>query len=261
MSAVWVRFARPCGSISFGKLQDAGKNVQVHSGDLFALPTPTTELLEVSTVRFLSPIERPPKMLGLWNNFGERAIKEGWTRPANPLYFLKASNSFSADGMPIRRPSGYDGQIVFEGELGVVIGRRCSNASVEQARECIFGYTCVNDVTARGLMTRDNDFQQWTRAKGCDTFAPFGPGVATGIDPYALSVRTLVNGVEKQNYPVADMFFGPYEAIAAISWDMTLEPGDVVALGTSVGAEAMQAGDVVQIVIDGVGTLCNRMAD
>lgn len=242
-------------------MQDAGKRVRVHSGDVFARPAQTDETIDLSDVKLLSPIEVPPKMIGLWNNFGERATKEGLTKPLHPLYFLKTSSSFSAHGMPIRRPPGYDGRVVFEGELGVVIGRRCTNASVEQARDCIFGYTCVNDVTAPGLMKADNNFTQWARGKGCDTFAPFGPGVVTGVDPYGLSVRTLVNNVEKQNYPVADMFFGPYEAVAAISRDMTLEPGDIVSMGTSVGADAMRMGDVVEIVIDGVGTLTNSFVE
>jgi 2-keto-4-pentenoate hydratase/2-oxohepta-3-ene-1,7-dioic acid hydratase in catechol pathway len=114
-------------------------------------------------------------MIGLWNNFHERAAKEGLQRPSHPLYFLKANNCFAAHGEAIRRPPGYDGMVVFEAELGIVIGRRASCIDVATAPDAIFGYTCVNDVTARDLMRLDPAFVHWTRAKSFDSFGPFGP--------------------------------------------------------------------------------------
>lgn len=146
----------------------------------------------------------------------------------------------------------------FEGELGVVIGGHCSHVSPDEAGTYIFGYPSVNDVTARSVLKADPSFVQWVRAKSFDTFGVFGPGIATGIDPDALVVRTLVNGVEKQNYPVADMLVRPREIVSLLSQDMTLMPGDIIACGTSVGTEPMPLGCSVEIVIDSVGALANR---
>ena len=161
------------------------------------------------------------------------------------------------NGGTIRRPASYDGRVVYEGELGIVIGRTCTAVSEEQAREHIFGYTCVNDVTALQLINEDPAFPQWTRAKSFDTFGPFGPTVVTGLDPSALTVRTLLNGRERQSYPVSDMIFPPETLVSRISHDMTLCPGDVIACGTSVGVLPMRPGMTVEVVIDGIGTLQN----
>lgn len=179
-------------------------------------------------------------------------------QPAHPLWFVKTSNCFMATGEPIRRPAGYDGLLVFEGELGIVIGKPCRNIGESEADDFIFGYTCVNDVTARDILRSDPSFPQWSRAKSFDSFGPFGPMIATGVEPDALTVRTLVNGEEKQNYPVADMFFRPRAIVSRLSQDMTLMPGDVIACGTSLGAGSIREGDLVEIVIDGVGCLANR---
>ena len=147
--------------------------------------------------------------------------------------------------------------MVYEGELGVVIGRRCSGVSEEQAGEYIFGYTCINDVTALQLINQDPAFPQWTRAKSFDTFGPFGPTVAAGLDLAGLTVKTLLNGRERQNYPVSDMIFAPEVLVSRISHDMTLSPGDVIACGTSIGALPMKPGSTVEVVIEGIGTLRN----
>jgi len=208
-------------------------------------------------VRILVPCA-PAKLIGLWHNFHERAAKEGLARPAHPLYFLKAPNCHAAHGEPIRRPAGYSGAVVFEAELGIVIGRRARALDVAEAPGAIFGYTCVNDVTARDLMRLDPAFTHWTRAKSFDSFGVFGPTIATGIDPDALRVRALVDGEARQDYPVADMFFSPARIVSLISHDMTLEPGDVIACGTSVGAGPLNDGQTVEVVIDGIGRLTNR---
>ncbi len=146
-------------------------------------------------------------MLGLWNNFHERAALEQLHQPEHPLYFVKTPNSYAGEGDPIPRPAGYTGAVVFEGELGIVIGRRCKDITPDQAPRHIFGYTCVNDVTARDLMKRDPVFVHWTRAKGFDGFGVFGPGIATGLDPSELRVQVVLAGEERQNYPVTDMIF------------------------------------------------------
>jgi 2-keto-4-pentenoate hydratase/2-oxohepta-3-ene-1,7-dioic acid hydratase in catechol pathway len=145
----------------------------------------------------------------------------------------------------------------YEGELGVVVGARTKSATPAEAATAIFGYTCVNDVTAFEFIHDDPSFEQWTRAKSFDGFAAFGPVIATAVDPAGLVIRTLLNGRERQNYPVSDMIFSPAEIISRISQDMTLEPGDIVACGTSLGVGPMRPGATVEVVIDGVGVLRN----
>lgn len=140
-----------------------------------------------------------------------------------------------------------------------MIGKRCAMVSEADAGSVIFGYTCVNDITAVDLLKKNPSFEQWARAKSFDTFGVFGPSIATGIDPMKLSVRTIVNGVERQNYPVADMFFPPHKLVSMVSRDMTLMPGDIISCGTSLGVKPMrEAENLIEIVIDGVGTLVNR---
>jgi ketopantoate reductase/2-keto-4-pentenoate hydratase/2-oxohepta-3-ene-1,7-dioic acid hydratase in catechol pathway len=253
--AHWIRFDK-AGKAGFGTL--SGDTIAVHSGDMFANPKATGATLKLAEVRVLTPCD-PSKMIGLWNNFHQLAAKNDFKTPDEPLYFLKAPNAFHPHGEPIRRPATYAGRIVYEGELGVVIGKKCFNITEAEAKDAIFGYTCVNDVTAVDLMKKFPTFDQWARAKSFDTFGVFGPTIATGVDPLKLTVRTVLNGKEVQNYPVADMFFPPEKLVAALSRDMTLLPGDVIACGTSLGAGVMAAAEnTVDIVIDGVGTLSNQ---
>ncbi len=249
----WVRFEHD-GAEHLGSL--SGDAIEVCAGDLFDAPRPTGRRLSLADVRLLAPV-RPGKMVAIWNNLRTAAAKHGWEAPVEPLYVLKPSTCCIGHGEAIRRPAGYDGRIVFEGELGVVIGRRCSAVSETEAADCIFGFTCVNDVTALQLIEADPSFAQWTRAKGFDTFGVLGPVVATGLDPAQLTVRTTLNGRERQNYPVADMFFGPTALVSHLSRNMTLEPGDVIACGTSLGVAPMKTGQRVEVNIDGIGTLSN----
>jgi 2-keto-4-pentenoate hydratase/2-oxohepta-3-ene-1,7-dioic acid hydratase in catechol pathway len=200
----------------------------------------------------------PSKMVAMWNNFHQLAAKLGNPEPAEPLYFLKGNNSFLAPGETIRKPAAYDGKVVYEAELGVVIGKRASNVSEADAVAHVFGYTCINDVTAAELINKDATFAQWTRAKSFDTFGVFGPVIATGVDPSPLTIRLVLNEQERQSYPVADMIFSPLQLVSLVSRDMTLEPGDIIACGTSVGVGSMKPGSTVSVVIDGVGTLTNR---
>jgi 2-keto-4-pentenoate hydratase/2-oxohepta-3-ene-1,7-dioic acid hydratase in catechol pathway len=252
-----MKFRRPdtCDAPAhLGRLE--GDTLVVHDGDLFSAPKPTGERLSVAEVTCLPPC-MPGKFIGLWNNFRAAAEKGGLAIPAEPLYFIKPTTSYATHGAVIRPPAGYDGRVVFEGELGIVIGQRVRAASLEQAREAIFGFTLVNDVTALELINRDASFPQWTRAKGADGFGVFGPVIATGLDPAALVVRAILNGRERQNYPVSDAIFAPHEVVAHLSRDMTLEPGDLIALGTSLGAAPMKAGATIEIAIDGIGSLVN----
>jgi 2-keto-4-pentenoate hydratase/2-oxohepta-3-ene-1,7-dioic acid hydratase in catechol pathway len=201
--AVWVRFADG-DEEGFGAL--SGETIAVHTGDMFDAPKPTGAEKSLGAVHLLMPCS-PSKMICLWNNFHAVAAKLGVAEPAEPLYLLKAPSSFMGTGEAIRRPLSYNGKIVYEGELGIVIGKRCSNASKAEAASAIFGYTCINDVTAADIISKDPTFAQCARAKSFDTFGIFGPAIATGLDPAHLTVRTVLNGAERQNYPISDMIF------------------------------------------------------
>ena len=253
--ALWARFEQD-GVERFGRLEADGQTILVHEGDMFGSPTPTSESVSLGAVRLLTPT-CASQFIGLWNNFRELATKLKQAIPEEPLYFIKAPGSALASGGVIRKPASYEGRVVFEGELGIVVGRRLSDVDEEQAAAGIFGYTCVNDVTAIDLLNKDPSFPQWTRAKSCDSFGPFGPVVATGLPWASLSIRTLVNGRERQNYPAADMILSPERVVSLISRELTLLPGDVIACGTSVGVLPMRPGTTVEVVIAGIGTLSN----
>ena len=249
---LWIRFEHE-GRVAYGTLQ--GEMVTRHEGDLFTAPRATAETVALAAVTLLTPTV-PSKMIALWNNYHALAEKMGAAVPEEPLYFLKAPNSFLAGGRSVRRPASYAGKVVYEGELGIVIGRTCQAASEAEAEAAIFGYTCINDITAVELISKDPSFAQWVRAKSFDGFGVFGPAVATGLDPAGLSVKTVLNGQERQNYPVSDMIFPPRRLVSLLSHDMTLNPGDVVACGTSLGVGSMkEPGNQVAVTIDGVGTL------
>jgi 2-keto-4-pentenoate hydratase/2-oxohepta-3-ene-1,7-dioic acid hydratase in catechol pathway len=250
---LWVRIELD-GRSRIGTLE--GDAIRLHDGDLFSDPMPTSQTVTVAEAHFLTPTQ-PTKMVALWNNYRAAADKNGWAIPAEPLYFIKTPNTFAAHRQPIAPPRAFDGRVVYEGELGIVIGKRCAGVSPAQAPGYIFGYTCVNDMTAPELLQRDPAFAQWTRAKNFDGFGPFGPAVATDVDPITLTVRTLVNGRERQNYRCQDMIFNAGELVSRISQDMTLEPGDVIACGTSLGVLPVRAGTTIEIVIEGIGTLSN----
>ena len=250
---LWARIEQ-AGRICCGMLQD--DRLAVFDRPAYCGGHATGETIAVAGARWLTPCE-PATMIGLWNNFHAAAAKNGFAIPTEPLYFLKASGCHAAHEQPIPRPAAYDGRVVYEGELGIVIGAECRGVSPAEARERIFGFTCVNDVTALELLFRDPSFTQWSRAKSFDGFGAFGPLIATGVDSDALIVRTLVDGRERQNYPVSDMIFRPTDIVSRISQDMTLSPGDVIACGTSVGVLPMRDGQVVEVAIDGIGTLRN----
>lgn len=252
--AHWIRFEHQ-GRAGFGVVEN--DRIKIHSGDMFGSTQPTGASVSLAAVKVLTPTQ-PSKMVALWNNFHALAAKLGNPEPPEPLYFLKGNNSFLAHGGTIRVPASYSGKVVYEGELGVVIGKRCTAVAEADAPAFIFGYTCINDVTAAEIINKDASFGQWARAKSFDTFGVFGPVIATGLDPSGLVVKTMLNGQERQSYPVADMIFPPARLVSLISRDMTLEPGDVIACGTSVGVGSMKPGSSVSIVIDGIGTLSNR---
>jgi 2-keto-4-pentenoate hydratase/2-oxohepta-3-ene-1,7-dioic acid hydratase in catechol pathway len=248
----WIRFEKN-GALGFGTLE--GNSIAVHTGDMFADARPSGETLKLADVRIATPCD-PSKMICLWNNFHQLAAKNNQPTPEEPLWFIKTANAYWPANQPIRRPKSYSGKIIYEGELGIIIGRKCADITEAEAGNYIFGYTCVNDITAVDLLKKDKSFDQWSRSKSFDTFGVFGPVIATGLDPMQLSVKTILNGAERQNYPVSDMFFPPHKLVAALSKDVTLLPGDMIACGTSIGVGTMkEPKNTVEIVIDGIGKL------
>ena len=253
----WVRFNWN-DKTHLGMLD--GDTIAICSNDLFEQPVQSGETVSLSTVQLLAPYQ-PNSILALWNNFHERAEAEGQTIPTTPLYFMKPVTSVIGPGETIYRPRGHSGRVIFEAELGIVIGNRCRDITAAQADEHIFGYTCVNDVTAIEFLFEDKAFQQWTRSKGFDSFTPLGPSIVTDIDPGELNILAIQNGETRQDYPVSDMIYSPQQIVAMISEYQTLVPGDLICCGTSVGACTMKPGTEIQVSIPGIGNLVNHFDD
>ncbi len=212
--------------------------------------------VSLGEVRLLPPCS-PTKVVCVGRNYPEHARELGNVVPTEPLVFLKPPSSLIASGDAIVYPS-LSQRVDFEGELGVVIGRRARNVRSEDADGYVLGYTCVNDVTARDLQKKDG---QWTRGKGFDTFCAAGPCLAPKEDLRLdeLRVRTFVNGEKKQDGSVREMIFPVNVIIAYITSFMTLEPGDLIATGTPPGVGPLEPGSVVRVEIDGIGILENTV--
>ncbi|GJE73016.1 fumarylacetoacetate hydrolase family protein [Methylorubrum podarium] len=253
----WIGFVHD-GRHGFGRLD--GEHIAVCEGDLFGENSPTGQVLPLAEVSLDLPC-RPSKMIALWNNFGALMEKLELSRPEAPLFLIKPANTYRPSGAVVAVPEA-SGRALYEGELGIVIGqvpgRAARDLTEEEAARHVFGFTCVNDVTSAAILKADASFTQWARAKGLDGFGPFGPVIATGLDPEALTVRTLVNGRERQSFPISDMLIPVPRLVAQLSQGLTLEPGDVIACGTSVGSGPIPKGATVEVVIEGIGTLSNR---
>lgn len=200
---------------------------------------------------------RPGKIVCVGRNYMEHARELGNEVPAEPLLFLKPPSAVVASGEPIRIPAE-SGQVEYEGEIGVVIGKTLQNADESEALGAIRGLVAANDVTARDLQKRDS---QWTRAKGFDTFCPIGEEAPAPADLSSLEVVTRVNGEERQRGRVSQMAFGIPMLLSYISRIMTLEPGDLVLTGTPAGVGKLAAGDVVEVEIAGVSRVHNPVQD
>jgi len=198
---------------------------------------------------------RPSKIVAVGRNYIAHARELGHEVPTEPLIFLKPSSAIVGDGDDVVYPDA-SGRVDHEAELAVVIGRRCTSVSVAEALAYVRGYTCANDVTARDLQETDD---QWTRAKGFDTFCPLGPAIVEGLDPSSLQVVARVNGKERQRGSTADMLFGVPALVAYISAVMTLEPDDVILTGTPPGVGPVQRGDLMEVEVEGIGVLRNRV--
>jgi 2-keto-4-pentenoate hydratase/2-oxohepta-3-ene-1,7-dioic acid hydratase in catechol pathway len=215
--------------------------------------------LALTSVRLLAPVE-PSKIVCIGRNYREHAKELNNPVPTQPLVFLKPPSSIIGPEEKIERPTEFSERVDYEGELGVIIGKRCFRLRAdEDMRPYILGYTCVNDVTARDLQNKDG---QWSRAKGFDTFCPAGPVVADGLDPWeGVRVQTRVNGELRQDGITTDFLFPLDLLLRYITSVMTLEPGDLIATGTPAGVGPVKAGEVVEVTVEGVGSLRNPVVD
>ena len=252
----WIRF-RHAGRVQFGTLD--GETITVFAGDMFDAPEDTRAKVPLAEIEYLTPCQ-PSKMIGLVINFYAAAEKQGLPIPQEPQYFIKPPSCFIPHLDKIVQPTSYGGRVIYEGELGIVIGKTCRNVQEADVEDCIFGYTCVNDVTALQLIDADEAFAHWTRAKSFDTFGAFGPVISTELDLDTAQVKTIFKGRVRQDYPVSDMIFSPHELVQRLSRDTTLQPGDLIACGTSIGILPMRPGSLVEINIEGIGTLQNTYA-
>jgi 2-keto-4-pentenoate hydratase/2-oxohepta-3-ene-1,7-dioic acid hydratase in catechol pathway len=228
------------------------------AGDMEDLPTRRMSHIPLSEASLLPPV-RPSKIVCVGRNYREHASELGNEVPIEPLLFLKPPSSLLAPGAQIRRPR-ISQRTDYEGELGLVIAKACYKLSDrEDVRPYILGYTCVNDFTARDLQNKDD---QWTRAKGFDTFCPVGPVVTDQLDPWTgVGVTTHVNGQIRQDGNTRDFIFHLDVILRFISQVMTLNPGDLVATGTPKGVGPVTAGDVIEVSVEAVGTLRNPVVD
>jgi 2-keto-4-pentenoate hydratase/2-oxohepta-3-ene-1,7-dioic acid hydratase in catechol pathway len=229
------------------------ERVEVLSSEPWTGGEPTGKDYPLASVRLLVPCQ-PSKVICLGRNYRGHAAELGNPVPRTPLIFLKPPSAVVGPEEPIVFPAMSE-RVDYEGELAVVIGRRCHGVDPEDDPfHYVFGYTCLNDVTARDLQKADGHF---ARAKGFDSFCPLGPVIATGLDPRHLILETYVNGERRQHVSTGEMIFPLNDIIRFIAGVMTLEPGDVIATGTPSGVGPLRVGDVVEVAIEGIGHLRN----
>ncbi len=227
-------------------------------GDVEGLPSRRLDRIPLQEASLLEPVQ-PSKIVCVGRNYRDHAAELGNELPSEPLLFFKPPSALLPPGGTILRPPVSE-RTDYEGELGVVIARRCHLLSEdEDVRPYILGYTCVNDFTARDLQKKE---PQWVRGKGFDTFCPVGPVVADGLDPWlGVQVETRVNGDLRQSGNTRDFIFPLDVVIRYISRIMTLEPGDLIATGTPAGVGPVVAGETVEVSVEGIGQLRNPVAD
>ncbi len=215
------------------------------------------DLIPLDEVRLVAPVQ-PSKIVCVGRNYKEHAAELGNPMPPEPLLFLKAPSAIIGSEDSIILPPESE-RVEHEGELGVVIGRAAHRlADADDPLSYVFGYTCLNDVTARDLQRKD---VQFTRGKSFDTFCPVGPYIETGINPLDVEVTTRVNGQIKQRGRTSQMAFPIPALVRYISHIMTLYPGDLIATGTPAGVSPMKHGDTVEVEVEGIGTLRNGVSN
>lgn len=249
-----VRVDTVTDDIVYGVVEPEG--IRLHRGTPFVAWEPTETVVGWNEARLLAPVI-PTKVVAVGKNYVDHAVEMGGAVPELPLIFLKPPTSVIGPLQTIRLPAVSE-EVHHEAELAVVIGRVARNVAIEEAGAHILGYTAANDVTARDLQRKDG---QWTRAKGFDTFCPLGPAIDTELDPMeGLSIICRVDGDIRQAGSTADMVYGVGELVAHISSIMTLLPGDVILTGTPAGVGPIEAGETVEVEIEGIGVLTNPVA-
>ncbi len=248
---IYLRYQKN-GDVRYGWLD--GTRVGAVIGDVFGGSKRGGIVAELREVTILPPAT-PSKIIAVSQNYIARALEQGLPPPDIPPLFLKPPSAVIGHKDEIVIPP-QSTQVEHEAELAVVIGRRARWVSVEDALKFVWGYTCANDVTARDLERRDS---QMTRGKGFDTFCPLGPWVSIDVDPADLVVMCKVNGQVRQMSSTRELRFSVPQLIAFITSVMTLEPGDVILTGTPAGVGPLNAGDEVEVEIEGIGTLANTV--
>ena len=238
--------------IATGAIDAGSEDIRILRGTFFDDPIPTGEQVPLADVRLLAPV-LPSKAVCVGKNYAAHAAEFGTEVPDEPLLFLKPSTAIAGPGDPIQLLP-ISTRVDYEGELAVVVGRLARHVRAEDAYRYILGFTCANDVTLRDLQKMDD---QWARAKGFDGSCPLGPWVETELDPIDIRVETRLNGEIRQAAQTSDMVFGVAELIEYITEFMTLLPGDVLLTGTPEGVGRLSDGDVVEVEVEGIGTLSN----
>lgn len=246
----YVRYSYQ-GRISYGILDK--EIIREISGGLFGQRTETGAKMDLEVVQLLWPCE-PSKILAVGLNYQSHLGSR--PAPKNPEIFFMPTSALLEPGGAIRIPTGAQ-NVHYEGELVVVIGKQARRVTASVAMDYVFGFTCGNDLSERDWQKND---LQWWRAKGCDTFAPLGPAVATGFDWSKGTVETRVNGNVVQSGRFNDLLFDPPTIVSFVSQYVTLFPGDVIYTGTPGSTKALKPGDMVEVEIEGIGVLSNKVA-
>lgn len=236
------------GAVCYGILE--GDRVERLEGAPFDGIRRSGESFPLAEARLLAPTE-PSKVVCVGKNYLDHAKEFDSEVPQEPLIFLKPSTAVIGPEEAVEYPS-FGTRVDFEGELGLVIGKRCRNVKAEDFAGVVLGYTCVNDVTERDIQMKDG---QWTRGKGFDTFCPIGPWIETGLEASDLAIETRLNGVVRQHSRTSKLIFSLGRIVEHVTAFMTLLPGDVIATGTPEGVGPMQRGDTVEVELQGIGVL------
>jgi 2-keto-4-pentenoate hydratase/2-oxohepta-3-ene-1,7-dioic acid hydratase in catechol pathway len=249
----FLRFAKD-GKTGFGVIKE--NRILEVEGDIFLEYKITQIEHRINEIRFLPPCS-PTKIVAVGLNYRDHAAEMKKPLPEEPLLFMKPGTAVIGHEDKIIYPKHMSSRVDYEGELAIIIGKKAKWVNEDEAPGYIFGYTCINDVTARDLQAKD---VQYTRAKGFDTFAPIGPVIETEIDPGDLQISTFLNGEIRQSSRTSNLIFNAPRLLSFISRVMTLLPGDIIATGTPSGIGSMKDGDKVEVEIEGIGTLRNYIA-